>query len=216
MSHQDTPGKAPAPRRQAVGKRASGPRRLLRLTSAFLRDAGLGTPTEAQKGLARAAAGATCQLERMDEAQTGGAEVDPLAYARLAGVARRNLRALGLVEDRSSSSGNGAAPQGGASSTRKKVAQDLPSMRDQIYAFQCMTLEEKLDHVGAHTPEDRKMWTDVWAWADAWSARYEENKERKAKGLKPLPEIEKPRRTDNNSDTKKRFHAQGDRPRRTE
>jgi hypothetical protein len=79
----------------------------------------------------------------MDEDQARGAEVDALAYTRLSGVVRRNLRALGVVEDRPLSSGNGAAPGGGAASTQKKVTplspwEEIPDENDaqRVYRTQ--------------------------------------------------------------------------------
>ena len=79
-----------------------------------------------------------------------------------------------------------------------------------------MPLDERLDAMGADTPEARKMWTDCWAFSAAWSAREDENRKRAARGEEPLPNIEDYRKTRNKNDDKKRFHAQGDRPRRDE
>ena len=157
MGDHKNPGKAPAPRRQAVGKRAARPRRLLRLVSAYLSDAGLDTPSEADRSLARAAAGSTLQLEDLDDALGRGETVDSLAYSRLAGVARRNLRSLGLVEGRSSPSGNGAAPRAGGSSTQKKVAplwpwEEIPDEND----VQCAWRAQKRKHMLANTDDGKR------------------------------------------------------------
>lgn len=212
----ETTSKPPVPRRQAVGKRAARPRRLLRLVSAYLADANLPAPSEAEKGLAQAAAGATLQLSDLDEALGRGEEIDSLAYSRLAGVARRNLRSLGIVEDRSSPAENGAPP----SPSKRSLADHIAAHEAFIDGFwrfsNIMTHKERLAHVGARTPAERKMWTESWAYTKARYARYLENTERWAKGLKPLPNIVDPRESADKNDSKKRFASFADRPRGNE
>ena len=71
-------------------------RRFRDLVSAFLAEAGLTTPTEAQMGLCRRCAAATCELERLEEGIARGEPIDRLEYSRLDGVLRRNRRTLGI------------------------------------------------------------------------------------------------------------------------
>ena len=71
-------------------------RRFRDLVSAFLDEAGLTTPTEAQIGLCRRCAAATCELERLEEGIARGEPIDRLEYSRLDGVLRRNRRTLGI------------------------------------------------------------------------------------------------------------------------
>ena len=239
MSDHDTPGKAPAPRRQAVGKRASRPRRLLRLTSAYLADAGLGTPNEADRALARAAAGSTLQLEDLDAALGRGEEIDALAYARLSGVARRNLRSLGLVEDRPSSSGNGAAPGAGGSSTQKKVTPWPWEVPDENDAQRAWRVQAEADPAAAGeypwSPEGHwsRVHAIVTAGPEAVAAVRASCVVAMAKATPAVCTLlqetlsaldaevedrarEKPTSPADKNDMKKRFTAHGDSPRRYE
>ncbi len=54
------------------------------------------TPSEAQIGLCRRCAAATCQLEALEATLARGEDVDPLAYTRIDGVLRRARRDLGI------------------------------------------------------------------------------------------------------------------------
>ena len=79
-----------------VGGNTAEARRFRDLVSAFQSEAGLTTPTEAQIGLCRRCAAATCQLEALEATLARGEDVDPLAYTRIDGVLRRARRDLGI------------------------------------------------------------------------------------------------------------------------
>ena len=79
-----------------VDERSAGARRFSDLVRAFLAEAGATTPTEGQIGPARRAAGATVQLEAMEQAMALGEPIDRLEYSRLDGVLRRSRRDLGI------------------------------------------------------------------------------------------------------------------------
>lgn len=127
MTTKDKRGNGPVTRPQAVGKRSSGHRRLRRLTKAFLAEAGLTAPSEGQTGLARRCAGATIELEAMEEAQAAGQPLPRLEYTRISGTLRRHRKSLGLDEGASPLLNGDAAPGPSFDGVTS-----LPSLRDAM------------------------------------------------------------------------------------
>jgi hypothetical protein len=78
--------------RPPYDKRSSRARRIDDLMAAFL--AGVPTVDEAALSLARAAAVASSRLERIEEAEVKGLEVDDALFVRVSGSLARSLRAL--------------------------------------------------------------------------------------------------------------------------
>ncbi len=79
-----------------VDERSAGARRFSDLVRAFLAEAGVTRPSEAQIGPARRCAAATVQLEALEQALALGEPIDRLEYSRLDGVLRRSRRDLGI------------------------------------------------------------------------------------------------------------------------